>query len=199
MTKRARATRKSTAAGFMASAVPLQAPHLSRSESPNQFEFDLRSFTNSTCKKKTKVEASSSVLVQPTMLGSSPCKAITTISDLKDLMSSRLESIKRHLDRSHAEIVRDVEASCSRLSKRFKIQSQACQQVMDETEKEYKKTSERISESREAMKASYAEIIAEAQNSASRVCRTSIIELSQSFEKSIDVLRSRYGISSASE
>ncbi|KAA8521255.1 hypothetical protein F0562_011908 [Nyssa sinensis] len=79
------------------------------------------------------------------------------------------------------------------------IQTQACQQVVDEAEKEYKKMSERISESREAMKASFAEFIAEAQASASRVCKTSIPELSQSFEKAIDVLQNRYGISSASK
>lgn len=32
------------------------------------------------------------------------------------------------------------------------MQSQACQQVMDEAEKDYKKLSERITESRDAMK-----------------------------------------------
>ncbi|KAM7510644.1 hypothetical protein LguiB_009519 [Lonicera macranthoides] len=78
------------------------------------------------------------------------------------------------------------------------IQTQACQQVMDEAEKEYKKMTERISESREAMKASYMDFITEAQASASRVCKTSIPELSQSFEKAIDAIRSRYGIGSTS-
>ncbi|KAL8521399.1 hypothetical protein ACS0TY_011791 [Phlomoides rotata] len=48
------------------------------------------------------------------------------------------------------------------------MQTQACQQVMDEADKEHKKISDRINEGREAMKASYAEFIAEAQASASR-------------------------------
>ncbi|KAK6158519.1 hypothetical protein DH2020_005833 [Rehmannia glutinosa] len=39
---------------------------------------------------------------------------------------------------------------------------------MDEAEKEYKKLSDKINEGREAMKASYAEFIAEAQTTASR-------------------------------
>ncbi|KAK3037628.1 hypothetical protein RJ639_030405 [Escallonia herrerae] len=78
------------------------------------------------------------------------------------------------------------------------IQTQTCQQVMDEAEKEYKKMTGRISESQDAMKASYMEFIAEAQATASRVCNTSIPELSQSFEKAIDVLRNRYGIPATS-
>ncbi|PQQ13328.1 uncharacterized protein Pyn_05472 [Prunus yedoensis var. nudiflora] len=77
----------------------------------------------------------------------------------------------------------------------YKIQSQACQQVLDETDKEYKKMTQRITESREAMMASYAEFMADAQTTASRACKTSITEFSQSFEKAIDALRSRYGIS----
>ncbi|XP_022872631.1 cyclin-dependent kinase F-4-like isoform X1 [Olea europaea var. sylvestris] len=128
------------------------------------------------------------------------------ISDLKDLASSKLESIDCQLDSSHSEIMKDVEASQCRLQKRLKslcswdpckrptalealqhplfqscyyvppslrskaavsntplgiqrkldmnnqLQKQACQQVMDEAEKEYKKTSERINEDRDAMK-----------------------------------------------
>ncbi|XLU34384.1 hypothetical protein S245_070450, partial [Arachis hypogaea] len=54
-------------------------------------------------------------------------------------------------------------------SELFDMQTQACHQVMDEAEKEYKKFSERITESREAMKASYDEFMAEAQASASRL------------------------------
>ncbi|KAJ1396881.1 hypothetical protein SESBI_32273 [Sesbania bispinosa] len=120
----------------------------------------------------------------------------SNISDLKSLASSGIDDLKRRIDRSHSEILKDLEASHSRLHKRFKMQSQACQQLMDEAEKEYKKVSERITESREAMKASYEEFIADAQASASRACKTSIAELSQSFEKAIDSLRNRYGISS---
>ncbi|GMY17905.1 Tumor necrosis factor alpha-induced protein like [Fagus crenata] len=126
-----------------------------------------------------------------------PLKALGSISDLNHLASSRLDHLKRHIDRSHSEILKDLEASQSRLHKRFKIQTQACQQVMDEAEKEYKKMSERISESQEAMKASYVEFKADAQASASRSCTTSITELSQSCEKKINILQSRFGILSS--
>ncbi|CAI9771629.1 unnamed protein product [Fraxinus pennsylvanica] len=66
------------------------------------------------------------------------------------------------------------------------LQKQSCQQVMDEAEKEYKKMSERINEGQDAMKASYAEFIEAAQASASRLLKTSIPELSQSFENLTD-------------
>ncbi|XVF52248.1 hypothetical protein PTKIN_Ptkin05aG0003800 [Pterospermum kingtungense] len=125
-------------------------------------------------------------------------KNLATISDLKEFASSRLEDIKRSLiDRSHSEILKDLEASHSRLHKRFKIQTQACQQVMDEAEKEYKKISGKIDGSHEEMKATYAEFMADAQATASRVCKTSIAELSKSLEKGIDNLRNQFGIPSA--
>ncbi|KAE8685047.1 putative polyamine transporter [Hibiscus syriacus] len=64
---------------------------------------------------------------------------------------------------------------------------------MEEAEKEYKKISEKIDSRHKAMKASYAKIMADAQAIASRVCKTSIFELSKSFEKGIDDLRNRFG------
>ncbi|KAF3447877.1 hypothetical protein FNV43_RR08583 [Rhamnella rubrinervis] len=126
-----------------------------------------------------------------------PSKTLSSVSDLKDLASSRLDDLKRHIDRSHSEIFKDLDAFNTRLHKRFKIQNEACQQVSNETEKEYKKISERIAESREAMMTSYAEFMEDAQATATHACKTSITKLSQSFEKAIDGLRSRYGISSS--
>ncbi|XP_004512390.1 uncharacterized protein [Cicer arietinum] len=123
-------------------------------------------------------------------------RAPNNISDLKSLASSSIDELKRRIDRSHSQIFKDLEASHSRLHKRFKMQSQGCQQAMDEAEKDYKKLSERITESREAMKASYEEFMAEAQATASRACKTSIAELSQKFDKAIDSIRNRHGISS---
>ncbi|XP_027362868.1 uncharacterized protein LOC113870477 [Abrus precatorius] len=120
----------------------------------------------------------------------------SNITDLKNLASSGVDDLKRRIDRSHSEILKDLEASHSRLHKRFKMQTQACQQVMDEAEKENKKVSERITESREAMMASYEEFMADAKASASRASKSSIAELSQSFEKAINSLRNRYGVSS---
>ncbi|QCD90904.1 hypothetical protein DEO72_LG4g1865 [Vigna unguiculata] len=123
-------------------------------------------------------------------------RAPSNISDLRNFTSSGVEDLKRRIDYSHSEFLKDLEGSNSRLHKRFKMQTQAYQQVMDEAEKEYKKVSERITESRDAMKASYEEFMLDAQASASRACKTSIVELSQSFEKAIDSLRKRYGVSS---
>jgi len=196
-----RATRKPSAANFLVSPPPTASPNRSPSESPRkQFEFELNlgafnTVASSSKKRKKNDVESSSARVQDV---GSPVnmKSLSTIADLKEMASSRLDSIKSQLDRSHSEIIKDLEASHSRLHKRFKIQTQACQQVADEAEKEYKKISERMTETREAMKASYLEFMAEAQASASRVCKTSIPELSHSFEKALDVLRNRYGISS---
>ncbi|XP_022931190.1 uncharacterized protein LOC111437446 isoform X2 [Cucurbita moschata] len=70
-------------------------------------------------------------------------------------INGNLHDLKRLVDHSHSQIVEDIESSNSRLQKRFKIQSQACQKMMDEVEKEKKKMSQRIYESQEAMKASY--------------------------------------------
>ncbi|KAJ6962803.1 hypothetical protein NC652_001441 [Populus alba x Populus x berolinensis] len=124
-------------------------------------------------------------------------KTLASISDLKELASSRFDDIKsRLIDRSHSEIIKDLEASHSRLHKRFKIQSQTCQQMMDESEKDFKKMTERVTETTEAMKETYTEFMAEAQATASRVCKTSIPELAKSLEKSIGALQSRFGIPS---
>ncbi|KAM1787230.1 hypothetical protein ACFX11_037646 [Malus domestica] len=138
-------------------------------------------------------EASASVAAA--LMESPKSNALASITDLKHLASSRLRDLKLHVDRSHSKILKDFDSSQSRLHKRFKIQSQACQQVLDEADKEYKRMTQRITESREAMAASYAEFMADAQTTASRACKTSITELSRSFEKQIDALRSRYGIS----
>ncbi|KAJ7953343.1 Kinesin-like protein [Quillaja saponaria] len=125
----------------------------------------------------------------------SPNLAFFTKTSSTNLASSSIDDLKRHIDRSHSEILMDFDASHSRLHKRFKSQTQACEQVMDEAEKDYKKVYQRIVESKEAMKGSYEEFMAEAQASASRACKTSITELSQSFEKALDALRVRFGIS----
>ncbi|KAM7507336.1 hypothetical protein LguiA_017789 [Lonicera macranthoides] len=200
--KKQRSTKKPSVADLLVSPLPTSSPNRTTSESPQQFEFNLNNnaafnTTNNnysnTGISNTKKKSNSAM--QPT---TPSVKSLSTISDLKELASSRLDSIKRQLDHSQSEIVKDIEASQSRLHKRLKIQTQACQQVMDEAEKEYKKMTERISESREAMKASYMDFITEAQASASRVCKTSIPELSQSFEKAIDAIQSRYGIGSTS-
>jgi hypothetical protein len=52
----------------------------------------------------------------PTALNS-----LSSVSDLKDLASSRLDDLKRHIDRSHAEILKELDSSQSRLHKRFKV------------------------------------------------------------------------------
>lgn len=47
--------------------------------------------------------------------------SLSTISDLKNLASSQLLDLKRHIDHSHSQIVKDLESSNSRLQKRFKV------------------------------------------------------------------------------
>ncbi|XP_072054769.1 uncharacterized protein [Arachis hypogaea] len=79
-------------------------------------------------------------------------RPLSSIADLKAMASAGVDDLRRQIDHSHSEILKDLEASHSRLHKRLKMQTQACHQVMDEAEKEYKKFSKRITESREAMK-----------------------------------------------
>ncbi|KAG2680490.1 hypothetical protein I3760_11G101400 [Carya illinoinensis] len=181
--------RKSSVTELLETPLPMPTP--SSPSPPNVSPKSAFFMTN----KKNTASASASKFDEDALLPT-PLKALSSISDLKDLASSRLDHLKHHIDHSHSEILKDLDASQSRLHKRFKIQTQACQQVMDEAEKEYKKMFERISESREAMKASYAEFMADAQASATRASKTSITELSQSYEKSMDALRSRFGIPS---
>ncbi|XP_057786627.1 uncharacterized protein LOC131004061 [Salvia miltiorrhiza] len=208
---RKRSTRKSSAAELLVSPPPPPSDTAAtRSPSPKespagQFDFDLNAFAGiaSSLKKKSNKNgvsgASGSKRIQPTGFSPSPqrsLKNVNTIADLKDLASSNIASIKHQLERSHSEILKDIESSNCRLHKRYKIQTQECQRVMDEAEKEYKKMNDRINEVREAMKASYAVSIAEAQATASRLCKTTIPELAKSSENSISSLKRRFGISS---
>ncbi|KAF8033498.1 hypothetical protein BT93_D2183 [Corymbia citriodora subsp. variegata] len=94
-------------------------------------------------------------------------KSLTSIGDLKDFASSQLDELKRRLDRSHSRISKDVEASRSRLHKRFKIHAQAIQQVTDEVDKEHKKISQQINETRKAMKVTFVEFVDDVQTNTS--------------------------------
>ncbi|XP_020276827.1 uncharacterized protein LOC109851200 isoform X2 [Asparagus officinalis] len=96
-------------------------------------------------------------------------KTPSTISDLRDLASSQTEDLKKFLDLSHSEVLKEVEASKTRISKRFKIQTQACMQLTEEIEKDFNKISDRISENTEVVKDSYMKITSEVQASTSRV------------------------------
>ena len=60
------------------------------------------------------------------LTGSSPPRShgpLSSIADLKSMASSGVDDLKRHIDRSHSEILKDLEASQSRLHKRFKVLS----------------------------------------------------------------------------
>ncbi|XP_075518092.1 uncharacterized protein LOC142552263 [Primulina tabacum] len=174
-----------------------RSPTLSPAKSPETlFNFNLNGLTNiaSSSKKKSDEKVMKPSGLSPQKLQS--LKNVSTISDLKNIAISNLDCIKRKLEMSHSEILKDIEAFQCRLRKRHKIQTQAFQQVVDEADKDYKKISERIKDGREATMASYAEFIAEAQATSSRFCETSIPVLEQTYEKGIAALRSRYGISS---
>ncbi|KAK9928237.1 hypothetical protein M0R45_025383 [Rubus argutus] len=190
-----RSSRRSSAAALLETP-----PRVASPPSPNQSppKSTILNNSNKRTKKVTAVRASS-IIGSPSPAVSKPladANGLASILDLKNLASSRLQDLKLHIDRSHTEILKDCDSAHSRLHKRFKIQTQACQQMLDEADKEYKKMTQRTTESREAMMASYAEFLTDAQASASRACKTSIVELQQSFEKTIDALNSRYGISS---
>jgi len=46
---------------------------------------------------------------------------IRSISDVRDLLSSRLESLKREMESTHSGILKEMDASSARLSKRLKV------------------------------------------------------------------------------
>ncbi|CAI9095136.1 OLC1v1031002C1 [Oldenlandia corymbosa var. corymbosa] len=181
-------------------------PNKSGADSPNEFDFDfeikkLRSSSSASAKKKTDGVSGGGGLpsaskFMPRSGGLSTITGVNTIADLKDFASSELQSIKQQLERSHSEIMKDMDASQSRLQKRFKMQSQGGQQVMDEAEREFKEICDSIGNSQDAMKADFTKFMKEAQSSAARLSKTTLPEIFQSFESSISSLRSRYGISS---
>ncbi|XP_074283304.1 uncharacterized protein LOC141607852 [Silene latifolia] len=193
------ATKKPSTADFLTSPPP-QTSDINHNndddDSPKCFKFNMD--INKSPPETTA--AAARITRRKTATGSakknvSPCRnmePVSSIEELKELASSRLDSIKRQTERSHSDILKEVESSNSRLQKRFKIQTQSCQKLMDDTDKELKKMMERITESCEAMKASYDELQAEAQTSHSRVCKTSIPEKTQQLEDAINALRSRY-------
>ncbi|KAF8692645.1 hypothetical protein HU200_039467 [Digitaria exilis] len=130
---------------------------------------------------------------------------VSSVGDLRSAVASQMEDLKRRLEALHSRAHSDLDASFSRVSKRikarsyffFQTQTQACQQLTDEADKEYKKVSDNIKENSEIVKAKYKQIIADAQSSTTRVCKVTIPEITKSVEKAIDGLRSRYNISMA--
>ncbi|CAN6461347.1 unnamed protein product [Victoria cruziana] len=104
-----------------------------------------------------------------------------------------MDSIRKKVDRSHTELLRDLEASNSRLFKRVKLQTQSFMEAVDEADRHYRKASDMIKDDAEDMKASFAEFVAETQATAAPV-KVSIQEIAQSFEKAIQGLRCRYGL-----
>ncbi|XP_006658526.3 arabinogalactan protein 1-like [Oryza brachyantha] len=121
--------------------------------------------------------------------------AVSSVGDLRRVANLQMEALKRRLDALHSRSHTDLDASLSRASKRFKIQNQACQQLTDEVDSEYKKMSDSIKENAEMIKVKYKQIMSEAQSSTSRVRKVTIPEITKSVEKAIDGLRSRYNIS----
>ncbi|TVU39092.1 hypothetical protein EJB05_12496, partial [Eragrostis curvula] len=146
--------------------------------------------------------------------------AASNVGELRSAVTSQLEALKRRLDALHSRVHADLDASLSRVSKRAKVrlqglvysdvtlnnvkmaqgncfetQNQACQQLTDEVDKEYKKMSDNIKESSEKVKAKYKQIIAEAQSSTTRVCKVTIPEMTKTVEEAIEGLCSRYNIS----
>ncbi|KAG0542766.1 hypothetical protein BDA96_02G132400 [Sorghum bicolor] len=120
---------------------------------------------------------------------------VSSVGDLRTAVASQMENLKRRLDALHSRAHAELDASFSRVSKRIKIQNQACQQLADEVDKEHKKMSDHIKESSEIARAKYKQIIAEAQASTTRVCKVTIPEMTKSVEKAIDGLCTRYNIS----
>ncbi|CAL5065724.1 unnamed protein product [Urochloa decumbens] len=139
--------------------------------------------------------ASPSPAASPQPAPAAATVGVSSVGDLRSAVTSQMDDLKRRLDALHSRAHADLDASFSRVSKRVKTQNQACQQLTDEVDKEYKKMSDNIKERSEIVKAKYKQIIAEAQSSTTRVCKVTIPEMTKTVEKAIDGLRSRYNIS----
>ncbi|CAO2168229.1 unnamed protein product [Urochloa humidicola] len=133
----------------------------------------------------------SSPLASPAASPLAAPASLSTISDLRSLAASHLDSLKRRVDALHGDSVRDLEASHSRLSKRVKMQTHGCLQLAEEAEKEHKRVADKITERTEVVKNSYKKFMAEVQASTSRVCKVTVTEMAKSAERAIDGLRSR--------
>lgn len=135
--------------------------------------------------------------VSPLSAGAPPAAAalVSSVGDLRSAAASQMESLRHRLDGLHSRVHTDLDASLSRASKRFKTQNQACQQLTDEVDNEYRKISDNLKENAEKLKAKYKQIMAETQSSTSRACKVTIPEITKSVEKAIDGLRRRYNIS----
>ncbi|XP_071737325.1 uncharacterized protein [Rutidosis leptorrhynchoides] len=198
--------RKSSAANILITP-PSITPTGSPIETPKLFKFSSISFTTPTSLKKDikinnnnnsskKDAADPATETSPAPAVASPSKTRNRIADLKEIASSHVDSIKRQIDCSYSDLLKDIEASYSRLQKRYKVQNQACAQSMEETAKDFKKVMDHMSRTHDTMEASYMDIIAKAESRATRICNTSIPELKQSVEKAIDQLRSHYAAAS---
>ncbi|KAL5230639.1 hypothetical protein ABZP36_029415 [Zizania latifolia] len=143
-------------------------------------------------KPRSPLAATASCPLSP--FASAAPTSVSTVGDLRSLAASHLDSLKRRLDALHGDSARDLEASHSRISKRFKMQKQSCLQLADEAEKEHRKMTDKITERAEAVKTSYKKFMAEVQSSTSRVCKVTVPEMAKEAEKAIDGLRSRYNI-----
>ncbi|KAG6537772.1 uncharacterized protein LOC122037286 [Zingiber officinale] len=177
---------------FFASPTSIPSPD----SSSKPYNLDLPSFPSAAASSSLNASADpfSRHHVSPPPSSKTKTTAVATISDLKSFAGSRIESLKQHFDVCHSEMVNEFDASNSRLSKRFKIQTKACLQLTEEAENDCKKIADRMNEHTEMMKASYAEVISKSHSTASHVCKVSIPELMQSMEKAIDRFRNRYKI-----
>lgn len=91
-------------------------------ESPSSLVFGSRGGPSSKSKARTR-----SLNMRPKTGGvsglvASPAgKTLASVADLRDFASSSLDDLKCQLDHSHSEILKDFEASHSRLQKRYKV------------------------------------------------------------------------------
>lgn len=182
MKKRASSAKSHSKTKSLLSPLPTPSPE-SRSGKDYGFNF----FVSAASSKK-KALSPPSVLRSPY----TPTKPLSTTSDLKDLACSGLGTLKRRVDVYYSDVLKEIDASHTRISKRFKIQTQACMQLAEEAEREYKKIADKIDENSKAIKGSNVEFMAEVQASTSRVCKVSIPELAKSAEKAIEGLHGRY-------
>ncbi|KAI5064804.1 hypothetical protein GOP47_0019499 [Adiantum capillus-veneris] len=142
--------------------------------------------------------ATGSVFPSPSPLipSSSPAAANSSIANIRLAFNSRLDSLRKDADLMHATLLKEVTTASSRLSKRLKLELQACTQHIDDFERDCDAFSTDFKEDMDEIKGDYEDFISKAQNSSSQYLRKTLPDFMNKVEKDLEKLRTRFATSS---
>ncbi|MCO5595293.1 hypothetical protein L7F22_049334 [Adiantum nelumboides] len=129
----------------------------------------------------------------PLILSSSSAATSTSsIANNRLAFASRLDSLRKNADLMHASLLKEVSTASSRLSKRVKLELQACTRHLDDFEKDCDAFSTDFKEDMDEIKGGYEDFASKAQNSALQYLKKTLPDFVSKVEKDLEKLRSRY-------